>query len=227
MAQNSREQPLGIGARKGELIGVTNASGLDFHQNLALLRVGEVHLHDFKRLTGGKGDSGTGAHEHSPIYLTRTCSKRAEIATRETLYHPPRRRIARLAIAPRPVLDNMPPNPVERVTRRVPFTFLLASLSRSIAPALTCALALSGCVILHPELAMGPVERMIPPLPDHCRAGALAELQGKDFTLLADRKLAGDLRVIWPAQQISGDLDSTRLNVQVDTSGRIKRLFCG
>jgi hypothetical protein len=116
-----------------------------------------------------------------------------------------------------------------QVIRRVPLKEFLARLGQLGAPAvwLACGLGLSGCVILHPELALGPVERMIPPQPDGCGAGALATLQGQDFTLIADHKLTGDLLVIWPAQPVSGDLDSTRLNAQVDATGRIKRLFCG
>ena len=81
--------------------------------------------------------------------------------------------------------------------------------------------------MLRPDLLMGPVDRMIPPLPDNCRATALADLKGMNFTSLADRELVGTLRVLWPAQQVSGDLDSRRLNALVDTQGRIKRLFCG
>lgn len=90
-----------------------------------------------------------------------------------------------------------------------------------------CALGLGGCTVLHPELMMGSIDRMIPPMPDNCRAAQLADLQGQDFTTLADRDLVGTLRVIWPAQLVSGDLDSSRLNAQVDAQGRIKRLFCG
>ncbi len=86
---------------------------------------------------------------------------------------------------------------------------------------------MSGCAVFHPELIMGPVDRMIPVMPDHCRAGDLQGLTGQTFTALADETLVGPLRVLWPAQQVSADLDSTRLNASVDTSGRIKRLFCG
>lgn len=123
----------------------------------------------------------------------------------------------------------MAQNCFRQVIRRVPPKTSLAHLRQPglLVVALACGLGLSGCVILHPELALGPVERMIPPQPDHCRAGALAALQGQDFALIADHQLTGDLRVIWPAQQVSGDLDSTRLNAQVDSTGQIKRLFCG
>jgi hypothetical protein len=116
-----------------------------------------------------------------------------------------------------------------QVIARVPDKSLSACLRPVGLPllSLACGLGLAGCVILHPELALGPVERMIPPLPDRCGAGDLAALQGQDFALIADHRLPGDLRVIWPAQQVSGDLDSTRLNAQVDANGRIRRLFCG
>ena len=68
---------------------------------------------------------------------------------------------------------------------------------------------------------------MLPDLPDSCGAGAVADLQGKDFVLLADRSLSGPLRVIWPGQDITAEIDASRLNAQVTMDGRITRLFCG
>lgn len=91
---------------------------------------------------------------------------------------------------------------------------------------LAATLPLAGC-FQRAAYVMGPVNEMIPELPDHCGAAAQADLTGQDFTLLADRPVAGRLRVIWPGQEVSGDLDSTRLDAQVDNAGRIKRLFCG
>jgi hypothetical protein len=87
-------------------------------------------------------------------------------------------------------------------------------------------LTLLGCVAAR-GTQLGPVSRMIPPQPDHCGAKALGALQGKTFVLLADENLIGQLRVIWPRQEVSGDLVATRLNAQVSDTGRITRLFCG
>ncbi len=88
-------------------------------------------------------------------------------------------------------------------------------------------MALSGCAVIYPERTLGPVSKMIPPLPDNCAAEALAPLKGSNFTALADQPLPGQLRVLWPKQPVSGDLDSKRLNALVDDNGAIKRLFCG
>jgi hypothetical protein len=54
-------QAFGISALQGEFVSVANAGGLDFHQNLALFRVGKVHVHDDKRLACGHANSGAGA----------------------------------------------------------------------------------------------------------------------------------------------------------------------
>jgi hypothetical protein len=87
-------------------------------------------------------------------------------------------------------------------------------------------LSLMACVPLG-RIPMGPVSRMIPPQPDHCNAQAFAGLQGEHFARLADKTLAGPLRVIWPQQLVTGEIDTTRLNAQVSATGRINRLFCG
>ena len=90
------------------------------------------------------------------------------------------------------------------------------------------AVALAGCG--HPPTyrTMGPVDEMIPrDLPDRCGAADLAMLTGSDFTRLADHRLVGPLRVLWPGQEITAEVQETRLNAQVNTGGRILRLFCG
>ena len=46
MAQDRRKNPLRIGARQGELIGVANARRLDLDQNLTGLRTGQVNLNN-------------------------------------------------------------------------------------------------------------------------------------------------------------------------------------
>lgn len=68
---------------------------------------------------------------------------------------------------------------------------------------------------------------MLPELPDSCGVSAMSDLRGMDFALLADRSLRGPLRVIWPGQEITSDVDGGRLNAQVTSEGRITRLFCG
>jgi hypothetical protein len=62
MAEDSRKQPFGVGARQRELVGVTDAGGLHFHQYLSGLRTVEVDLGDDKRLGLFQCDSGAGFH---------------------------------------------------------------------------------------------------------------------------------------------------------------------
>ena len=50
MPEDGREQPLGIGARERELVGVADAGGLDLHQDLARLRSLELDVLDDERL---------------------------------------------------------------------------------------------------------------------------------------------------------------------------------
>ena len=69
MPQNGGKKPLRVGTRQGEFIGVANAGGLDFHQNLARFGAFEVHFHDFEWFSGGYGDGGTGAHKGSFLWF--------------------------------------------------------------------------------------------------------------------------------------------------------------
>src|SRR5437764_924881 len=66
VAEDRWEEALRIGARQRELVGMTDAGRLDLDQHLAFARAFEVDGCDFKRLAGGKGDSGTGFHEGTP-----------------------------------------------------------------------------------------------------------------------------------------------------------------
>lgn len=74
---------------------------------------------------------------------------------------------------------------------------------------------------------MGPVDEMLPPQPDHCGLAALPDLTGQPMTRLADFRLTKPLRVLWPGQEVTNEIDSARLNAQVDVAGRIESLFCG
>lgn len=74
---------------------------------------------------------------------------------------------------------------------------------------------------------VGPVAKMLPPQPDHCGAAGLASMVGQDFAGLSGENLTGDLRIIWPGQEITDDIQPTRLDVMVTNDQRITRLFCG
>jgi len=62
VAEDHREQSLGIGARAGELVGVAHAAGPDLHEHLAGLRSVEVHRLDDEGLARLVGDGGTCLH---------------------------------------------------------------------------------------------------------------------------------------------------------------------
>lgn len=87
--------------------------------------------------------------------------------------------------------------------------------------------ALSGCFQAAPTLRMGPVDEMLAPQPDRCGLADLPTLTGEPMARLADFRLTGPLRVLWPGQEITNDVQAGRINAQVDVAGRIQRLFCG
>ncbi len=74
---------------------------------------------------------------------------------------------------------------------------------------------------------MGPVDEMLPPQPDLCGLSALPPLRGQPMDRLADFRLPGPLRVLWPGQEITNEVQPDRLNAEVDVTGRIRRLICG
>ena len=77
------------------------------------------------------------------------------------------------------------------------------------------------------QLRMGPVDDMLPQQPDRCGLAAWPELRGAPMARLADFRLIGPLRVLWPGQEITNEVNPTRLNAEVDVTGRILRLMCG
>lgn len=102
---------------------------------------------------------------------------------------------------------------------------------------LAICLALSGCGRLAGAAApplqttqFGAPERVLPALPVEeaaCAAEAAQLLVGDHFTALADLPLPGELRVLWPGQKVTDEVQPLRLNAQVSDSGTIRRLFCG
>jgi len=72
-----------------------------------------------------------------------------------------------------------------------------------------------------------PGEPVPVPVTNACGAAALQILLGQPVTVLPDRGQWTTLRVISPGQAITMDFSATRLNAEVDASGRMTRLFCG
>ncbi len=97
---------------------------------------------------------------------------------------------------------------------------------RLIAPFLVISV-LAGCFPLAGQLRMGPVDDMLPPQPDRCGLASLPDLRGAPMAQLADFRLIGPLRVLWPGQEITHEVIPARLNAEVDVTGRILRLMCG
>jgi hypothetical protein len=62
MAEDRRKQPLGVGARQGEFVGVADAGRLDLDQHLAGARAVELDGGHFERLAGAEGDGGANIH---------------------------------------------------------------------------------------------------------------------------------------------------------------------
>ena len=90
------------------------------------------------------------------------------------------------------------------------------------------ALFCTGCAMFAPREMVGPVDEiMFVAQPDACGLSQLTALEGQAFTALADRSLLGQLRVIWPGQEVMSGLVPDRLNAQVSDEGRIVRLSCG
>ena len=62
VAEDGREQAFGVGAGERELVGVTDARGLDLDQHLAGFRAVELDVRDHERLGLLQCDGGTGFH---------------------------------------------------------------------------------------------------------------------------------------------------------------------
>ena len=77
-----------------------------------------------------------------------------------------------------------------------------------------------GRAVLEPALLAQRQE-------EGCGAESLERLRGAHFTRLAEVSLRGQLRVLSPQQRITRDLMPDRLNVQVDGTGQILKMFCG
>ncbi|NEX46237.1 I78 family peptidase inhibitor [Pseudotabrizicola algicola] len=74
---------------------------------------------------------------------------------------------------------------------------------------------------------MLPVSALVDQGLQGCGKDQLAHLNGKPFVALADYRLPGQLRVLYPDQAVTRDLMPDRLNAQVNGSGLILKLFCG
>src|SRR5690242_1645056 len=68
MAEDRREQPLGVRPRQGEGVGMADPGRLDLDQDLAILWTLELHGLDRERISGLVSDSRTSLHERLPWF---------------------------------------------------------------------------------------------------------------------------------------------------------------
>ena len=68
---------------------------------------------------------------------------------------------------------------------------------------------------------------ILPTLSDTCGSADLTGYIGRDFADLASVNLLGDLRVVRSGEKVNGYISPSRLNVQVDAMGVVRRFFCG
>lgn len=80
---------------------------------------------------------------------------------------------------------------------------------------LAAVAALAGCV--DPR----------PPEQNACGAAGMQDLIGQDKAVLAAMTFPMGTRVIEPGMAVTEDYSPSRLNLDIDQSGRITRVWCG
>ena len=83
VAEDRREQPLRVRARKRELVGVADAGGLDLDQHFAGPGALELHMGDRQRLARFERHSGTHVHPQISIQRLRGPELRACLPFRQ------------------------------------------------------------------------------------------------------------------------------------------------
>ena len=86
---------------------------------------------------------------------------------------------------------------------------------------------LSACSPPVADVRFGSPSVMISEMPDGCGSAELATLVGQHYSVLADIELSGSLRVLRPGQDVTDQIDASRLNADVSDDGMIRHLFCG
>lgn len=89
--------------------------------------------------------------------------------------------------------------------------------------------ALTGCLGAQsaPPVPVASASLILPALSDTCGLSGLEPYIGRDFADLAGAGVLGDLRIVRPGQKVDGYISPSRLNVQVDAKGLVRRIFCG
>jgi hypothetical protein len=107
--------------------------------------------------------------------------------------------------------------------------FLRADLRRFPIVIVLGCVALVGCQGANPptfvEVARPSV--ILPELSDTCGSADFAGYIGQNFTELSTAPVSVDMRVIRPGKKVNGFISPSRLNVQIDANGVVRRLYCG
>lgn len=83
-------------------------------------------------------------------------------------------------------------------------------------------MALSGCMAVEPLPAKEPAPRALA-----CGANDLQHLVGQSESVLAAMTFARPMRLIHPGVMITMDHNPGRLNINIGSSGKITRVWCG
>jgi hypothetical protein len=78
----------------------------------------------------------------------------------------------------------------------------------------TLLLALAACVAAEPE-------------ENACGAAGMQDLIGKDHSVLAAMTFPAGTRIITPGMAVTEDYSPSRLNIDLDGSGKITGVWCG
>jgi hypothetical protein len=81
--------------------------------------------------------------------------------------------------------------------------------------------AMTGCQPVPAPVPLPPGD------PDACRASAMQDFVGQRESVLYATNFVVPIRVIRPGTAVTMDYIATRMNFEIDRSGRIARVFCG
>lgn len=100
----------------------------------------------------------------------------------------------------------------------------MSDLSRSISLGLGLTLLLGGCVLRQggSDAAGAGAQEL-----GTCAAAAHQDWVGQSVAVLNDADLPEGTRVLFPTTPATMDFNEARMNVAVDASDRITRVYCG
>jgi hypothetical protein len=90
-------------------------------------------------------------------------------------------------------------------------------------------LVLCGCQssVPAPAVLVARPAVILPEISDTCGTADLDWLIGENYARLSEAALLGELRILRPGDKVDGYISPSRINAQLDSKGRVRRLFCG